>query len=936
MAQFPEVGVKLVADDAGKYIADIGRAEDATSGLGRSIEGAAGMMGSFGQSLSRVGGLLTGGIALGVGALGAAFSGAAITGFQFNNSMEQVEAQLFAFLKDGQAVADTLDMIKDRAAQTPFEFENMATAVTSLIPAAKQAGQPIEELIELAEILAASNPSEGLEGAAFSLREAMSGDFVSIVERFNLPRQRLNELKAEGVPALEAIRIAMSELGLDADLVINLSQTLSGRWSTIKDVFTGLAATMTKPIFDAVSDGAGRLISQLDILQPSFDQLGLGVANFIEGIMAGQAPLDIINIAIKDFGRAFGLSTPEIRALREQFTEFYTAVSASIAELVAIAEPYLAQIGEFITNNVELSDVMTALGIAIGAFVLPVIGSLIVSLGTLLAPILLVIGAVALARTAWENNWGGIQEKTAVVFAFLSENIPVWMAAIQEVIASVLAAITAFWDTYGAQIVSIASLAWDTIMSIVQLVMGIIMGIVSGFVETAQQRWATFGDQIIAITTFLWEGILGIIEGALKVINGIINTFIGLFTGDWELMAESLWQIVEGMWQVISSNFSAAALALIGIVAVLVENFVRRFTDEDWGTLGGNIVRGIADGISGGAQWIVDAATSAATSALDAAKAALGIQSPSKAFEAIGKATAEGMANGIAAMAKGVEDEVEKTTDAITEMWESAGININKLVLTAFQILQTNITVSMLIIRLEIEKRLQEIQQIFAEVTENIGLTWQQWLDRLLAAVNVTMPLIVTAIASSLENISNTFDIFFASTFSNWQAFWASLESVAVSSLSSVRNSISNELGSIRQLFIDLVGQIENIFTSANWQAVGAAITQGIIDGIDAGAIAAAAAAAAAGAVSAGVGAAGGGAPPPVPDVPPMAGDRTGGIGSGLPDTGAAFLSPVPTAAQINNITYAKNMTLTFNANYASQPEITDEATLARAIAGYA
>ncbi|MCA9981739.1 MAG: hypothetical protein KDD89_12925, partial [Anaerolineales bacterium] len=158
MAQFPEVGVQLVADGAGKYVADMRGAESATNGLSGSIRSAAGMMGGFGQSLSRVGGLLTGGIALGVGALGAGFSAAAVTGFSFNNSMEQVEAQLFAFLKDGQAVADTLDMIKDRAARTPFEFEQMATAVTSLIPAAKQAGQPIEELIELAEILAASNP----------------------------------------------------------------------------------------------------------------------------------------------------------------------------------------------------------------------------------------------------------------------------------------------------------------------------------------------------------------------------------------------------------------------------------------------------------------------------------------------------------------------------------------------------------------------------------------------------------------------------------------------------------------------------------------------------------------------------------------------------------------------------------------------------------
>ena len=41
------------------------------------------------------------------------------------------------------------------------------------------------------------------------LREAASGDFASIIERFNLPRSEINKLKAQGVPALESIRRVM-------------------------------------------------------------------------------------------------------------------------------------------------------------------------------------------------------------------------------------------------------------------------------------------------------------------------------------------------------------------------------------------------------------------------------------------------------------------------------------------------------------------------------------------------------------------------------------------------------------------------------------------------------------------------------------------------------------------------------------------------------
>jgi hypothetical protein len=187
-----------------------------------------------------------------IGSLGGQLMGVAQSGFAFNNSMEQVTAQLNAFTKDGAASAEILEMIKTRAAATPFEFDAMAKAASALLPASKMAGVGLEQLIEQAEILAASNPAQGLEGAAFSLKEALSGDFASIIERFNLPRQYLNQLKAEGVPALEAVRMAMKQMGLDTDLVTNMAATFDGRMSTLKDTFTGFVSTITQPVFNVL------------------------------------------------------------------------------------------------------------------------------------------------------------------------------------------------------------------------------------------------------------------------------------------------------------------------------------------------------------------------------------------------------------------------------------------------------------------------------------------------------------------------------------------------------------------------------------------------------------------------------------------------------------------------------------------------------------
>ncbi|MCA9980505.1 MAG: hypothetical protein KDD89_06725, partial [Anaerolineales bacterium] len=428
------------------------------------------------------------------------------------------------------------------------------------------------------------------------------------------------------------------------------------------------------------------------------------------------APLDIINIAIKDFGRAFGISTPEIRALREQFAEFYTAATEQIAGIMAVIEPYATMAAQFIADNFQMSDVIMALGIAIGAFLIPVIGSLVVSIGTLLAPILLVIGAVALVRTAWEQNWGGIQEKTAVVFAFLSENIPVWMAAIQEVVNTVLAAIAQFWSTYGDQIMTIATNVWTIIQSVITAVVAVIGFLVLGFLEKIQTAWQTYGDQIMSIVnlvfsfiqmfvstymtavfTFIstilagiysvvssvlstvqafWEKngdtiiknvtaaynwVKSVIKTSLAVVMGVVSAALFAITGDWDKAKKVLTTIVadamgrlEKLWQAGLDNISEALTkakdSLEEKMSAAMKAIKKVVTETDWVKLGQDIMSGIKNGINAGMQWIVDAAAGAAQAALDAAKAALGISSPSKEFMKVGINAGEGMAMGIEAM----------------------------------------------------------------------------------------------------------------------------------------------------------------------------------------------------------------------------------------------------------------------------------------------
>ena len=179
------VGLKL---DASQFSRGMQSALwEAKSGAG----GISSAFGGIGGAVSKVaGGLATFGLATqGISAVKDSVGGLAnALGFGLQNEMEQVRASFNAFTKDGAMTEQLLSDIRAEAAATPFGFREMATAGSALYPVFKSSGIAMMDLLKQAEILAASNPLQGLEGASFSLREAITGDFTSIIERFNLSR----------------------------------------------------------------------------------------------------------------------------------------------------------------------------------------------------------------------------------------------------------------------------------------------------------------------------------------------------------------------------------------------------------------------------------------------------------------------------------------------------------------------------------------------------------------------------------------------------------------------------------------------------------------------------------------------------------------------------------------------------------------------------
>ena len=180
---------------------------------------------------------------------------------------------------------------------------------------------------------------------------------------------------------------------------------------------------------------------------------------------------------------------------------------------------------------------------------------------------------------------------------------------------------------------------------------------------------------------------------AQTLLNAVMNAnpFVLVATLAAGLVAAiiTLWNTNEGFrsavtsaWESVKSTVSAVVDALVGFFTGTVPNAINTlvtgiksipdkvvsiFQNISWGEIGSNIISGIARGISNGASAIVSAARSAAQAALNAAKRFLGIASPSKVMrDQVGKFIPEGMAVGIEANTKPLQDAMHGLSDLTT------------------------------------------------------------------------------------------------------------------------------------------------------------------------------------------------------------------------------------------------------------------------------
>jgi hypothetical protein len=132
----------------------------------------------------------------------------------------------------------------------------------------------------LAERLGASNMDQGMEGAAYAMREMLSGDFVSLQERFNMSRSDIkkyikDQTTIEG--KLKGLDQLLSNMGYTQEYVNKVNDTAYAKWLKLGDTAKIKLAEMGKAALEKAKPALDNLALLLD--SPAFKEFGTAMAN---------------------------------------------------------------------------------------------------------------------------------------------------------------------------------------------------------------------------------------------------------------------------------------------------------------------------------------------------------------------------------------------------------------------------------------------------------------------------------------------------------------------------------------------------------------------------------------------------------------------------------------------------------------------------------
>jgi len=450
-----------------------------------------------------------------------------------------------------------------------------------------------------------------------------------------------------------------------------------------------------------------------------YDRMGVAIGNLQESLGALLLPtIEKVARVVANLAGKFEQLSPRMQTM----TVAGLAIVAAIGPAVTVIGALVTAVG-FLLSPVGL--VIALIAGLVAAFVLAYqrIDGFRAAVDTAVAAVrdklaVWLPAAIDIARNAFDAFVGWVRDLWArwgddIIAAatrvadWLVTNIPRGIEAARNAFDAFVGWVRDLWARWGDDILrvggSVASWfvneLWPTIQRVGQYIVVAVQAmatVIGAVIRGIQAFWREFGDDIMRVVRTAFGGLVSIVQPILSTLWGAITGVLRLIRGDWsgawealktsvraamdavvaivKGLGSTLWAAMRASWEMAKKGFEEAKELLMTGVRALPDLILKALSKlgDLLLEIGKDVVRGLANGISGAIDLVKDAATALANKLPGWMKKVLGISSPSKVFAEIGSDIVQGLIVGLRTSSSGAESESQRLAERIVSSFEGA------------------------------------------------------------------------------------------------------------------------------------------------------------------------------------------------------------------------------------------------------------------------
>lgn len=388
----------------------------------------------------------------------------------------------------------------------------------------------------------------------------------------------------------------------------NTNESVRNALTNAWDVISSTIGGAIQSVIDWFMQLYDNIMQTIQPLMPIFQQFG-DMVNQILGVVVVQA----INFLVEAF-KGLWLAVSVI------FTAIGAIVSSVIQIIVGLFTAFIQLItgdfsGALQTLQTTFTNVLNTIWTAVQSIFTQISEFIFASLNSILGT----------SISSWSQIWSSTTQFLSQIWSSVTQ----WFGQVASSVANWMRQAWSHITSIGSQWVS----------SIGSTVSNFFSQVANGFMRVVQSVWQ-----------HMQQAYSRVVSGGSQWVSGIVNA-----------MSNFVSSVISGFSNAVSQVQSGMQRAYSTIVG-----FVGQFASA-----GMDLMRGLVQGIMNGMSWVVNAAKNVAQSAVNAAKSALGIHSPSRVFKEIGGYTMQGFGIGIDKEGRSVVSGMGSMANSITEAFNS-------------------------------------------------------------------------------------------------------------------------------------------------------------------------------------------------------------------------------------------------------------------------